>query len=970
MSTRKLIALATAAVLIVSTTPSVAEAQIDTSSLRQVCSTPTAVWVRGSGVVRDHREDEDEELPGAVQQFEKYAQQYLGLDPASANVLELGRFYQDGYGSQRSSASIKYKYFDDYAREAGIALHPPEYIPYPQTLTYPAVTVSAKRPHLSGNTSFEDDLNVGFFRNANGAKESLGYGSRYGQSVWQGVAELTHLIEHRATVCSQIGLEPKFVLFGFSQGAQVIGETISRTPDQNLAVRMQATSDENFYQPIPIRDELLANYSLGLKPELHRHVVFSALLGDPKLYLPEGRKFSSGIPACVGQDFSPWRRGVTNCKTNSGSLVARKPYLPTENEPGSTTSEQPAMAQKSGLWCNSFDLVCGSNPLFPVGHKYHNDKARTYSPNGQIPLEEAMIEAKLRLASEVNGYSNPRFIQSSVKAEIAKQLKNQSVSNASSTMLDLMFVVDSTPGSERAVAELKEFIDELDAGKFEQQFPSTQVGLVEYKTLGGRFSPIQINNCGPDNGQSFGPCPHAPLGTDLKFISSKLENMEFFGQVPSRHPAALAGSWVSLTNGTWRPGATKAVILVTNNPYDDPDPYAFSQNIFDDNGNVIETINYPLGTREVVRQHSLEIDPVNFYPVVPHDLAEFYTPLATETSGQVLATNPDSPGSIKRAIATAFDRTQDRPVVKLPIAEYYANPGDEVRFDAGVYSYSPTSDIVRYDYDFDGDGIWDVINGDDIANHVYPVAGDYQMQVRAYDANGLIGSHSVPVHIGTVEFEAPPAAASSFTLTDNDTQAVMSWTADEAPADGWLISSNSAPIAIAAGDLRSFTVTDLDRRFPQELSLTPLKKDKDGSPIYGDSSSDILAPTQIIEIDGRGIMVNSPFGDQRNPNPSTAPSPTTTATPVPTTTTPQPEETESVWASPLDEPSSTRTATTPAGGVKPSEPTPNGSVDGSSLSPGAAAGIILGALAAIGVGAAVLNWPQIEAQLRRIGIWR
>lgn len=137
-----------------------------------------------------------------------------------------------------------------------------------------------------------------------GAKVSSGAAYAYGESVKQGIAELKTHLNAMAKSCPGT----KFVLGGYSQGAQVI---TSALPD--------------------------------LAPE---KIIFAAAFGDPKLYLPEGEGLLP--PACLGQSLSDYRIYVPNCYTAAGSLGALKPYRPDN------------WAGKLGLWCTDKDLVCGA----------------------------------------------------------------------------------------------------------------------------------------------------------------------------------------------------------------------------------------------------------------------------------------------------------------------------------------------------------------------------------------------------------------------------------------------------------------------------------------------------------------------------------------------------------------------------------------------------------------------------------
>ena len=205
------------------------------------------------------------------------------------------------------------------------------------------------------------------------AKFSSGGAFTYGASVNAGVDELDAYIEQRLAKCPTT----LFILGGYSQGAQVIGET----------------------------------YVERLTPTERGRVVFSALFGDPKLYLPEGVGWDA--PACKGQDLSEWRRVVPDCNTDNGSLGARNPFLPA------------SWMSTTGLWCATHDFVCGSSKFVwdTAGHG-------TYVSGSDIDVAvlEAVKLLQARLPEEDSDLLDVTF----------------QLFQSGRTGLDVVFVIDST----------------------------------------------------------------------------------------------------------------------------------------------------------------------------------------------------------------------------------------------------------------------------------------------------------------------------------------------------------------------------------------------------------------------------------------------------------------------------------------------------------------------------------------------
>lgn len=145
---------------------------------------------------------------------------------------------------------------------------------------------------------------VGKIDNALGAVISSGQSFHYGDSVKQGSSELFNYIDTITRQCPHT----KFVLGGYSQGAQVISRTLRL-----------------------------------INP---KQIIYAATFGDPKLYLPEGKGL---IPnACRNKNLSDYRVSVPDCRTDEGILSGLIPYT------------FHSYRGKFGTWCNAADFMCGS----------------------------------------------------------------------------------------------------------------------------------------------------------------------------------------------------------------------------------------------------------------------------------------------------------------------------------------------------------------------------------------------------------------------------------------------------------------------------------------------------------------------------------------------------------------------------------------------------------------------------------
>lgn len=148
-----------------------------------------------------------------------------------------------------------------------------------------------------------------------GAFISGGKSYDFGESVRAGVNNLSSIINNSCT-------NTKFVLGGYSQGAMVVIQSLSRVnPDK---------------------------------------IIYAATFGDPKLYLPEG----GGLypVACMNINLSNYRIYVPDCYAHNGLLGGENPYQLQEYK------------DKLGVWCNKKDIMCSSHFSISDHVSYTKDK--------------------------------------------------------------------------------------------------------------------------------------------------------------------------------------------------------------------------------------------------------------------------------------------------------------------------------------------------------------------------------------------------------------------------------------------------------------------------------------------------------------------------------------------------------------------------------------------------------------------
>ena len=518
--------------------------------------------------------------------------------------------------------------------------------------------------------------------------------------------------------------------------------------------------------------QALPSISSGVKNK----IVFNMLFGDPKLYLPEGE----GIfpPACRNEKLSAYRREIANCHVDNGALGARKPFLPSEDN------------SKTGLWCLANDYVCGSSKFVwdVEGHgKYANS-------NG--PIDDGVREAANRLknAAKLASQNDPGIND--------KPLNN----NMGTTGTDVVFVLDTTGSMSLYIDQMKTFIRNY-SSKIKEM--NGRVGLVVYRDAGDEYTAKKLSD----------------LQSDTTDMLDKLEDIstECGDDDPE---AALHASMVAMNEMKWQKGATKAIILLTDAGYHEPDKVDGS-------------------TLAAVAKRSLEIDPVNIYPVVENHLANSYADLAKQTTGQVIVSGGENDTIV--ALNKALTKIKNRPNAKLKIGEYYAEVGQKITFDASD-SYVVDGKITKYEWDFDGDGKIDQTTTSPVTSHVYTEKFDGIMQVRMSADNDTVSNISAPVKVGIkpnlpVGPGAPQVSAKIIERNGNKATIRLNWQPVDELSSRWLIRLDDNNLGWAVGEQRQLDITDVDVSTSRKVTVTGIKADGyAGKPATIQVDNEIPAP--------------------------------------------------------------------------------------------------------------------------------
>ena len=149
--------------------------------------------------------------------------------------------------------------------------------------------------------------------------------------------------------------------------------------------------------------------------------------------------------------------------------------------------------------------------------------------------------------------------------------------------------------------------------------------------------------------------------------------------------------------------------------------------------------------------------------------------------------------------------------------------GHTVRLDAGA-SYSAGSKIVRWDWDIDGDGVYETHDGAAVMEHSYSAQGDYTVKVRATDSNGAVTERQVTVHGGHHHQASRHCRRAAATVSGerNGTEATLRWSAAKAPELGWQITVNGFPVGVYTSNTAEAVVTGLDASRDVQIGVAPV----------------------------------------------------------------------------------------------------------------------------------------------------
>ena len=246
---------------------------------------------------------------------------------------------------------------------------------------------------------------------------------------------------------------------------------------------------------------------------------------------------------------------------------------------------------------------------------------------------------------------------------------------------------------------------------------NARIAVVEYRDFYG--------SC-PEDG--FASRVDVDFTTDTGAILSAINGLSTFDGAGCDNPESVYSGLMTAIGLRWRNDVTKAVVLMGDAPPHDPEP----------------TTGYTLASVVAAAQ---AVDPASVYGIdIDGGGGTLFTNLATETGGADQTVS--SPDQAVSAIGSSIAAIGRKPIAGAG-GPYIGRVGDSIVFDASA-SMSPVGKIAKYEWDFNGDGKYEVSSASPIASYTYAAIYDGKVKLRVTDDEGtpLTADSEATVSIG------------------------------------------------------------------------------------------------------------------------------------------------------------------------------------------------------------------------------
>lgn len=263
--------------------------------------------------------------------------------------------------------------------------------------------------------------------------------------------------------------------------------------------------------------------------------------------------------------------------------------------------------------------------------------------------------------------------------------------------IDVSFVIDTTGSMGSTINSVKAYAAEI-ANQLAAKSSSYRFSLVDYR---GHPSYTRDPSDYPSR-------LVVPFTSDLADLQAGLNSLYAYGG--GDWPESAYSGMAEGMRLPWRPGVQKVMIVMADAPAHDPEPVTGL-------------------TRQDIVDQAFEVDPVQVYSVDVsyYNGAANLEPLAQATGGQHYRASDGT--SIPEAITAALDSALTKPSAWIEHA-VQGKVGAPLTLSA-LGSYAADGSALTYEWDVDGDGVFDRSSSEPTITHTYaaPAAGLVTLKV-------------------------------------------------------------------------------------------------------------------------------------------------------------------------------------------------------------------------------------------------
>jgi PKD domain/Cutinase/von Willebrand factor type A domain len=290
--------------------------------------------------------------------------------------------------------------------------------------------------------------------------------------------------------------------------------------------------------------------------------------------------------------------------------------------------------------------------------------------------------------------------------------------------IDLVFAIDTTGSMIPYIAGVKAAAASLTGSLLGSSGTNARVAVVDYKDL--------YSGC-PSDG--YAARTDIGFSTNQAAVQAAINSLTATGGCD--RPESVYSGLIQALRLPWRHGVKKVIVLMGDAPPHDPEP----------------TTGYTLAS---VLAAAKVVDPAVIDAInIGGGGDPYFDSLASGSGGE-----NEIVGNPADAVSAILDTINQ--ITQAPIANaggpYTGAVGVPLTFDASA-SFSPTGSLTTYEWDFDGDGVYDATTNVPRVSHTYPAPFTGEIAVRVTDDESPPQSSIATAPVTVVVDTTPPVLA-------------------------------------------------------------------------------------------------------------------------------------------------------------------------------------------------------------------